>query len=95
MKGLGFEYGYLDVDYGNIRISQLLAILILLGAVAFIIYRRVTGKAEERYHDPIVSTKITVDHTPEAILNHKQEKKSPLSESVINGEKTSKDMKKE
>jgi phosphatidylglycerol:prolipoprotein diacylglycerol transferase len=85
MKGLGFEYGNLDVDYGNIRISMLLPILIVIGAVAFIIFRRVTGRAKERYHDPIVSTKVTVDTTPEVALNHKQ----------FNKEKASKDIKKE
>ncbi|WP_438348233.1 prolipoprotein diacylglyceryl transferase [Paenibacillus sp. FA6] len=95
MKGLGFDYGHLDVDYGNVRISQLLPILIIIGAVAFIIYRRVTGRAEERYLDPIICTKITVDTMPEASLNHKQPKKTPPSERVSHEEDASKDIKKE
>lgn len=46
-----------NMEYGNIRISQLVAILAVLGAIALIIFRRVKGYASERYLDPIVSTK--------------------------------------
>ena len=95
VKGLGFDYGHLDVNYGNVRISQLLPILIIIGAVAFIIYRRVTGRAEERYLDPIICTKITVDTMPEAPLNDKQPKKTPSSERIVQEEEGSKDIKKE
>ena len=52
-----FESGYLDPAYANIRSSQLIAILLLLGVIAFIVIRRVTGKAKAFYLDPIVSTK--------------------------------------
>ncbi|GGG67797.1 prolipoprotein diacylglyceryl transferase [Paenibacillus radicis (ex Gao et al. 2016)] len=52
-----FEQGYLDPAYGNIRISQLLALGLIIAAVAFIIIRRVTGAASAHYSDPIVSTK--------------------------------------
>jgi phosphatidylglycerol---prolipoprotein diacylglyceryl transferase len=49
------------MDYGNIRISQLLAILIILAAIATIVYRRKAGLAKEHYNDPIVSTKSAPD----------------------------------
>ncbi|MHA0858356.1 prolipoprotein diacylglyceryl transferase [Paenibacillus sp. CMAA1364] len=82
MKALGFEYGDLDAAYGNVRISQLLPILIIIGAVAFIVYRRVTGRAQERYLDPIISTKTTVDMMPEASLNDKKQKITSDSEPI-------------
>lgn len=59
MTWLGFEQGYLDPAYGNIRISQLLALLIILVAVALIVIRRVSGQAKEHYLDPIIHTKAT------------------------------------
>lgn len=52
-----FEMGYLDPAYANIRSSQLIGILLLIGIIAFVVIRRVTGKAKEHYLDPIVSTK--------------------------------------
>lgn len=58
-----FEQG--SMDYGNIRVSQLLSVLLVIGAIAFIIFRRITGRAEVRYADPIVSTKAA-DHTDSA-----------------------------
>lgn len=61
MTALGFEQGYLDPAYGNVRISQLLAIAIIVAAVVFIVVRRVTGKADAHYSDPIVSSKVTAD----------------------------------
>jgi len=45
------------MDYGNIRISQLLAVLLVLAAIALIVYRRAKGYANERYSDPIRSSK--------------------------------------
>lgn len=59
MRALGFEPGALDPEYGNIRISQLLAILIVIAAVVLIIYRRKSGLSSARYSDPIISTKGT------------------------------------
>ncbi|WCF08522.1 prolipoprotein diacylglyceryl transferase [Paenibacillus thiaminolyticus] len=52
-----FEPGYLDPNYGNVRISQLLAIFLIIGGIALIVIRRVTGAAKVLYRDPIVSTK--------------------------------------
>ncbi|WP_010273034.1 prolipoprotein diacylglyceryl transferase [Paenibacillus senegalensis] len=52
---LVFEPG--AMAYGNVRISQLLAIVLILAGIILIIYRRKTGLAAERYKDPIVSTK--------------------------------------
>ncbi|WP_244226540.1 prolipoprotein diacylglyceryl transferase [Paenibacillus protaetiae] len=56
-----FEQGYLDPVYGNIRISQLLALLLVIAAIVFIVIRRVNGWASERYLDPIVSTRQNVN----------------------------------
>lgn len=52
-----FDQGYLDPSYGNVRISQLIALLLILGAIVFIIVRRLNGKTPVYYSDPIVSTK--------------------------------------
>jgi phosphatidylglycerol:prolipoprotein diacylglycerol transferase len=49
-----FEQGYLDPEYGNVRTSQLLAVLLVVACVAFLLYRRFSGAAAERYADPIV-----------------------------------------
>ena len=49
-----FEPGYLDPNYGNVRTSQLLAVLLVLGCAALIVYRRLSGLAKERYIDPVV-----------------------------------------
>ncbi|WP_410513035.1 prolipoprotein diacylglyceryl transferase [Paenibacillus sp. BR2-3] len=57
MKWLGFEQGYLDPAYGNVRISQLLALLIIVAAVALIVIRRVSGQSRAHYSDPILSSK--------------------------------------
>ncbi|MNI29709.1 hypothetical protein D3C73_835320 [compost metagenome] len=75
MKWLGFEQGYLDPAYGNIRSSQLLALLTILAAILLIIVRRVTGQPKDHYSDPIVSTKAaaadavvpeSAAHTPQS-----------------------------
>lgn len=58
MTWFGFEPGYLDPAYGNVRISQLLAIVLVLAAVIFIVYRRKTYPNLPHYSDPIVSTKV-------------------------------------
>ncbi|MCR2803927.1 prolipoprotein diacylglyceryl transferase [Paenibacillus soyae] len=52
-----FDAGYLDPAYGNIRISQMLALLLILAAIVFIIVRRVNGSAKVYYSDPIHTTK--------------------------------------
>ncbi|MCR8636258.1 prolipoprotein diacylglyceryl transferase [Paenibacillus radicis (ex Xue et al. 2023)] len=53
MHWLGFEQGFMTYG-GNVRISQLLAVLIVIAAFALMIYRRKSGAAAERYADPIV-----------------------------------------
>ena len=50
-----FEQG--SMDYGNIRSSQLLSLLIVLGVIGLIWYRRKAGFATINYSDPVVSTK--------------------------------------
>lgn len=53
-----FEPGYLDPAYGNVRISQLLALFIVIVGIILIVIRRLKGKQHVvRYSDPIVSTK--------------------------------------
>lgn len=51
-----FEPGVLTYG-GNVRFSQLLALLIVIGMAIVIIVRRKKGYANVRYADPIVSTK--------------------------------------
>jgi phosphatidylglycerol:prolipoprotein diacylglycerol transferase len=53
MQWLGFSPGVMTYG-GNVRISQLLAVLIILAAIALIIYRRKSGASAERYADPIL-----------------------------------------
>lgn len=48
-----FEPGALSADYGNIRIAQLIGVIIILAAVILIVLRRVMGFANQRYSDPI------------------------------------------
>jgi phosphatidylglycerol:prolipoprotein diacylglycerol transferase len=43
--------------YGNVRISQLLSVLIIIAALGFMYYRRQRGLAEIRYNSPIISSK--------------------------------------
>ncbi|MGW8822771.1 prolipoprotein diacylglyceryl transferase [Paenibacillus lautus] len=77
MTWMGFELGHLDPAYGNIRISQLLSVLIVIGGIVLIIVRRVTDRANVRYLDPIVSTKTGAGPTPEADLQTNKTVKSP------------------
>ncbi len=52
-----FEAGYLNPAEGNVRSSQLIAVLTILAGVILIVLRRRMGWAKERYVDPIVSAK--------------------------------------
>jgi phosphatidylglycerol:prolipoprotein diacylglycerol transferase len=67
MTAMGFEQGYLDPAYGNVRISQLLAIGIIVVAIVFIVVRRMTGKADVRYSDPIVSSKVPSESSDDMV----------------------------
>ncbi|MDF2814400.1 MAG: diacylglyceryl transferase [Paenibacillus sp.] len=60
-----FEPG--NMEYGNVRISSLLAILIIIAAIILIIVRRRKGWAAEKYSDPIRSTKEVTVNTGEGI----------------------------
>ncbi|RXZ78735.1 prolipoprotein diacylglyceryl transferase [Paenibacillaceae bacterium] len=62
-----FDSGYLDPNYGNVRISQVVALLLILAGILIIVIRRVTGAASERYSDPIVNSRV--DKTAEAVLS--------------------------
>jgi phosphatidylglycerol:prolipoprotein diacylglycerol transferase len=92
MEWLGFEQGYLDPSYGNIRISQLLSLLIIVAAVLLIIIRRVTGEPKAHYSDPIVCTKpIKADCiVPESAVNTPQkarQEKQPEQGQPADGDK--------
>ena len=66
-----FSPGALDPAYGNVRISQLLALIIILVCIALITIRRATGAASQRYLDPIVSSKedgTTVTHESDEVV---------------------------
>ncbi|MEB3104050.1 prolipoprotein diacylglyceryl transferase [Ferviditalea candida] len=52
-----FEPGHMD--YGNVRIAQLIGVVIILAAIVLVVIRRRLGYANERYLDPIVSSKQT------------------------------------
>lgn len=55
MNWMGFEQGMLTYG-GNVRISQLVAVCIVIAAVILIIARRRSGAASEKYSDPITSS---------------------------------------
>lgn len=47
-----------EMSYGNVRVSQLVGVLLILAAIGFMIgRRRKLGGAQPRYADPIVSAK--------------------------------------
>ncbi|HIW32590.1 MAG TPA: prolipoprotein diacylglyceryl transferase [Candidatus Paenibacillus intestinavium] len=57
---LVFQQGYMSPSYGNIRSSQLLALLLVVGAIIFIVIRRFNIKTITYYNDPLISTKAAV-----------------------------------
>ena len=61
-----FEQGDLDPAYGNIRTSQLLALLLVVVGLVFVIVRRASGAAQGRYNDPLVSRGIAVEAAVES-----------------------------
>ncbi|WP_405105998.1 prolipoprotein diacylglyceryl transferase [Paenibacillus sp. FSL K6-1217] len=82
MKWMGFEQGYLDPAYGNIRISQLLALLIIVAAIALMIVRRVSGQPKAHYLDPIISTKPAAADAvvPESAVHTPQKPSQPVQQ---------------
>lgn len=46
-----------SMSYGNVRVSQLLGLLLVIAMFAIMIYRRRAGYADARYADPIVNAK--------------------------------------
>ena len=60
MKGLWlpmnalFEPGYLPEEGGNVRIAQLIGVLIIIAAVVLIVLRRRSGRPVVHYADPVV-----------------------------------------
>ncbi|WP_426450586.1 prolipoprotein diacylglyceryl transferase [Paenibacillus sp. S-38] len=53
MTLLGFTAGDMSMNGGNVRISQMLAVLFVIGAIVLMIIRRVTGASAAKYADPI------------------------------------------
>jgi len=69
---LFFEAG--EMSYGNIRTSQVVAILLILAAVAFMVYRRKKyGPELANYNDPIRSSKDTGSEAAAGKADHLQE----------------------
>ncbi|WP_209862742.1 prolipoprotein diacylglyceryl transferase [Paenibacillus shirakamiensis] len=92
MKAFGFEAGALDSAYGNIRISQLLALIILIVAIALIVYRRRSGLAKVHYLDPIMSTHMSQEELPESVLHtHSSKTNEGLHSLSINKETDAED----
>jgi phosphatidylglycerol---prolipoprotein diacylglyceryl transferase len=52
-----FEQGYLNPAEGNVRISQLISVALVIFAITVIIVRRQTGAAKAHYSDPIINFK--------------------------------------
>ena len=48
------------MDDGNVRVSQLLSILIIIAAIVLIYYRRSLVPPTALYSDPLISTKAPV-----------------------------------
>ncbi|MCR8844877.1 prolipoprotein diacylglyceryl transferase [Paenibacillus sp. SC116] len=88
-----FEAGYLDPNYGNIRISQLIAVLLVLVGIVFIIFRRVTGRAQARYLDPIVSTKVDAATSAVADKSAAAKTAHAVTEDKVNKKKQKDDQK--
>ncbi|MGG3454026.1 prolipoprotein diacylglyceryl transferase [Paenibacillus rhizolycopersici] len=86
MTWFGFELGYLAPSYGNVRISQLLAIGIVIAAVIFIIVRRRTVSDLPYYSDPIISTKVAAVEVPVAVGNSEPVKVEPAKTTVTTAE---------
>lgn len=63
MTWFGFEQGAIEPGYGNIRVSQLLSLVLIVAAIIIIIVRRRAGWSKEHYSDPILSTKVA-HHDP-------------------------------
>jgi len=72
-----FEHGYLDPAYGNVRISQLLAVLLVIAAIAIIIIRRMTGAASEHYRDPIINRRTGLPAGVSASVDPEAEAAAP------------------
>lgn len=66
-----FEPGYLDPAYGTVRISQLIAIVCVIGGIAFIVINRLMKGTPVYYKDPIVSLKKQEVKSPEAAVEGK------------------------
>lgn len=82
---LVFEPG--AMAYGNIRSSQLLAILLIVAGIVLIIYRRKSGLAAERYKDPIVSTKAEIsENTAGSEQSNEQKEQAELAEHAEHAE---------
>lgn len=85
-----FDAGYLDAAEGNVRSSQLLAVLIVLFGIVFIVVRRLRGNVKEHYNDPLVNHKVPVVNAAEAsgavspIVNERSEAVKEETETTEN-----------
>lgn len=82
-----FQQGYLSPAYGNIRSSQLIALLLVLGAITFIVVRRLNIKTITYYNDPLISTKAVAAVGVGQVVD-KDTKNSPKKSSKNNTDST-------
>lgn len=94
MEAIFGHQGYLDPAYGNIRISQVVALLCIIGAIVFIIVRRMPGQPAIYYSDPIVTTRpdrngeAGIEHAAEAVVQEEKVKQKNSSQTVNDQERS-------
>ncbi|WEK54515.1 MAG: prolipoprotein diacylglyceryl transferase [Candidatus Cohnella colombiensis] len=86
-----FEQGSLNAAEGNIRISQLLALLIVIAGIVLIIVRRQRGWAKERYVDPLVNVKLKAKEETDTTKETKDVQKQQEIKEVQETETTKND----
>ncbi|MCR8659709.1 prolipoprotein diacylglyceryl transferase [Paenibacillus endoradicis] len=82
-----FQQGYMSPAYGNIRSSQLVALLLVLGAIIFVIVRRINIKTITYYNDPLISSKavtaIGVDQVADSHAKKSLKNKADSASTIV------------
>ncbi|MFD2334252.1 prolipoprotein diacylglyceryl transferase [Cohnella sp. GCM10020058] len=68
MKWIFGDQGYLDPAYGNVRSSQLLAVILVVASIVAIIVRRAMNPDRTRYLDPLARNKAVEADAADASL---------------------------
>lgn len=84
-----FEPGYLDPAYGTVRISQVIAILCVIGGIAFIVINRLRKGKPVYYKDPIVSVHQSMPKGSEAAVEHKGRAKQAAAQDKVKSDSSS------